>query len=102
MRVRGPGVGRWLCRILGARRLEHLSSVYPRSAPNLLSAPAAALPGDDSGGGKRGSGISAHGANHFAAGFAAARSSPATKDHRTPSPGGPRNIGIPHGPDLEP
>jgi hypothetical protein len=35
------------------------SSVYPRSAPNLLSAPAAALPGDDSGGEKRGSGIPA-------------------------------------------
>jgi transposase len=45
---------------------------YPRSAPNLLSAPAAALPGDDSGGGKRGGGIPAHHRNHLAAIFAAA------------------------------
>src|SRR5258708_33554355 len=80
--------------------MGHLSSVYPRSAPNLLSAPAAALPGDASGGGERGSGIPAQHRNHLAAIIAAARSSPATTDQRARTGGGPRQSGRAAGFDL--
>ena len=99
-RTSGPGVGGGLCRIPGARRLEHLSSVYPRSAPNLLIALAAALSGDGSGGEKRGSRIPAHHRNHLAGLFAATRSSPATTDQRTRISGGPGKIGSADGSHL--
>src|SRR5438270_5082398 len=43
IRTSGPGVGSGLCRFLGARRLEHLPSVFQGPAPDLPGAPAAAL-----------------------------------------------------------
>src|SRR5438552_2425886 len=102
MRIRKtrPGVGIGLFKFIGALRVGHLAAVFQGSAPNLLSAPVAALRRNDLGGGKRGGGIPAHGANHSAASFAAARSSPATKDQRTRSRGGPGKIGSADGSDL--
>jgi len=68
----GGGAGRGIGRLSGARRRERLPAVCPGRAPDLLGSSAAALSGDDPGGGNPGGAVSVRDPNPVAIGTAPA------------------------------